>query len=246
MTEPESETESEPPEPELETPDEEELEELGEAFFALSSPRRLKILHLLTKPRYREELAEELDISRQGVSQHLDKLTGHGFIDELEGWRESGPVQEFRVAPQRLYALGQTLADLGTLEPEDRPEAIERPEPTQPLEADIDPPEPEGDAAHLLILDGPREGERFALEGEGPRWTLGRAEERDLTLDHDPYISSHQCEIQVAPDGYAVVDTYSSNGTIVNFARLPEGGRTGLEPGDVVRVGRTDLVFQQG
>lgn len=223
----------------------EDLEALSEALFALANERRLRLLYLLTTPRYREELADELGISRQGVSQHLDKLLDHGFIEEMEGWRETGPVEEFQVAPQRLYAIGRTLADMGRLEPEDRGDRPDRPEPTQLLGEDRSPEATSvDDEAGLVVLDGPKEGERFVLDGEGPRWTIGRDDACDLTLDHDPYISSQQCEIHVEPDGYAIVDTYSSNGTVVNFAELPEGGRTALEAGDIVRLGRTDLVYK--
>jgi pSer/pThr/pTyr-binding forkhead associated (FHA) protein len=42
-----------------------------------------------------------------------------------------------------------------------------------------------------------------------------------------------------------IVDIYSSNGTFVNFGQLPEGGRTTIEQGDVVQLGRTSLVYQR-
>ncbi len=227
--------------------EEDELENLSEAFFALSSVRRLRTLHLLTQPRSREELSEELGISRQAVSQHLDKLIEHGFVEEMEGWRESGPVAEFRVVPNRLFALGTTLVDLGKLEPVGGRDRVQSPRPTQHMEEGVEEASEleQGPAPHLLILDGPKTGERFGLEGDRSRWTIGRAEDRDLELDHDPYISGQQCEIQITPKGFAIVDTHSANGTMVNFARLPDGGRTMLEPGDVVRVGRTSLVFQR-
>lgn len=226
---------------------EDEIEALGEAFFALSNPRRLRLLHLLTEPRYREEIAKALGMTRQSASKHIRKLEEHGFVEEMQGWRETGPVQEFRVDPKRLFALGMTLVDLGKLEPEGGPESSDA-DPTQVIAEDELPSgsdEALDASAHLLVLDGPRVGDRFGLTGEGPRWTIGRADDRDLTLDHDPYISSQQCEIQVDPNGHAVVDTYSSNGTFVNFGKLPEGGRTTLAPGDVVRIGRTNLVFQR-
>lgn len=227
--------------------EETKIESLSEALFALSSERRLRTLQLLTKPRTREELSDELGISRQAVSQHLNKLDEHGFIEEIEGWRETGPVSEFRVIPNRLFALGTTLVNLGKLEPEGGKDRIQGPKPTQQIENTFDEEQAiqNGPAPHLLILTGAKEGERFPLEGERSRWTIGRAEDRDLELDHDPYISGQQCEIQITPQGFAIVDSYSANGTLVNFARLPEGGRTKLEPGDVIQVGRTNLVFQK-
>lgn len=224
-----------------------ELEGVAEAFFALSSATRLKLLNEITEPLYRQEIADALGITRQGASQHLEVLEEHGFVEVMDGWRESGPVEEFRVVPQRLFALGTTLVELGKLEPSGGPELAKRRDPTQTLGAV--PEAPTGpvvdEDTFLLILDGPDAGQRFPIEGDGPRWTIGRGEEQDLVLDHDPYASHHHCEIQVDPNGYAVVDTYSSNGTFVNFGRLDEGGRAPLSAGDVVRVGRTDLVFQQ-
>lgn len=229
--------------------EEAELEALAEAFFALSNPRRLRLLRLLTEPRYREEIADALDMSRQSATKHVKKLDEHGFLETLRGWRQTGPVEEFRVDPKRLFALGMTLVDLGKLEPEGGPDDVDI-DPTQVLPRDDlpdpDAPPPGETSANLLILDGPRAGERFIIEGEGPRWTVGRADDRDLCLAHDPYISARQCEVQLDPGGHAIVDTHSSNGTMLNFAKIPEGGRASLSPGDVIRIGRTNLVYQKG
>lgn len=227
-------------------PEDIELEELSEILFALANARRLRILHQIDEPQTRTELAERMDVSRQAVSKHVDTLVEHGFVRELPGWRESGPVDEFQVDPKQLYAVGKTIADLGHLEPSGGPEGIE-PEPTQIMaDGEAGPPmKPETTGpAHLLVMDGPEAGERVAI-GDEDRFTIGRDEDRGLCLDHDPYISGRQCEIQDVGDGHAVVDVYSSNGTFVNFAQLPEGGRTQLEPGDVIGIGRTSLVYQQ-
>jgi pSer/pThr/pTyr-binding forkhead associated (FHA) protein len=48
--------------------------------------------------------------------------------------------------------------------------------------------------------------------------------------------------VEPRPDGIWVEDVGSTNGTFVNGARLEEPRR--LEPGDVVRVGETDLRFE--
>jgi len=233
---------------EVQREEDDDLQELSEVLFALANARRLRILHEVDEPETRTELADRMDVSRQAISKHIDKLLEHGFVRQLPGWRESGPVDEFQVDPKRLYAIGKEIADLGHLEPKGGPELTD----AQATEIradsiDDDSPTSKGSSAqaHLLVLDGPEEGDRFVLAGEQDRWTIGREEDRDLCLDHDPYISGSQCEIQGTPDGHAVVDVYSSNGTYVNFGQLPEGGRTALEPGDVVRIGRTSLVYQR-
>lgn len=229
--------------------DEDDLDELAEELFALANARRLQILHHVDEPETRTELADRMDISRQAISKHIDTLLEHRFVRELPGWRESGPVDEFQVNPKRLYAIGKQIADLGELEPKGGPELTEN-EPTEirASGASVDAeslPGSETATAHLLLLDGPDAGDRFVLDGEDGRWTIGRDEDRALILDHDPYISGQQCEIQQTKDGHALVDVYSSNGTSVNFGKLPEGGRTTLEEGDVIRIGRTSLVYQE-
>jgi len=210
-------------------------DDLAASFFALSNDRRLCILHLVDEPHTRSELTDELDISRQAVTKHVDTLLEHGFVREVPSWTDAGPVDRFQVDPKHPYALGKTLVDLGKLEPEESP--LGATEGTPDAKAPSDP------KAHLLILDGPDAGERFDLD-EGDTWTIGRGDDRDLQLDHDPYIFNHQREIQTTPNGHAVVDVYSSSGTVDNFAQLPEGGRSELGPGDVIGIGRTSLVYQ--
>ena len=112
---------------------------------------------------------------------------------------------------------------------------------------DPTPPVPDTEAArgHLLILDGPNQGTRYQLDGEGPRWTIGREEDRDLRIKHDPFVSSNHAEIQVDWQGVSLVDVFSSNGTYVNFMKLPRGGRVPLKVGDVLGIGHTNLVYQK-
>jgi DNA-binding transcriptional ArsR family regulator len=229
------------------TDEDDDLEDLAEVLFALANARRLRILHQVDEPETRTELADAMGVSRQAISKHIDTLLEHGFVRELPGWRESGPVDEFQVDPKRLYAIGKQIADLGHLEPKGGPELTE----SQPTEIRADDAVDAGSlaaepaTAHLLLLDGPDAGDRFELTGDQDRWTIGRDDDRDLCLDHDPYISGQQCEIQQTAKGHALVDVYSSNGTYVNFGQIPEGGRTQIDEGDVVRIGRTSLVYQK-
>lgn len=228
---------------------EEELDELSLDLSALSNNQRLRLLHLLTRPRYKEEVGEALGMSRQSASKHIDKLAERGFVRELQGWRESGPVMEFQVVPQRLFALGMRIADMGKLEPQGGPDrkvaerTVVMDDETERFDA---PPRMEPDTtAQLLVINGPTAGTRFGLDPETPRWTVGRDDDRNLALKHDPFVSGRHAEVQLDPLGHAVVDVYSANGTFINFVRLPHGGRAPLQPGDVVGIGRTFLVYQR-
>jgi DNA-binding transcriptional ArsR family regulator len=224
--------------------DEDELEDVAEALDALSNPRRLRILQLLTRPRYRKEVGSELDLSRQAASRHIDKLLDRGFIREMEGWRESGPVKEYHVVPERLFALGMSVAELGKLQPEGGP-AVEADRTTE-LQEDGEEPADEGSPgeARLLVANGPKPGTTLTLEGSEGRWTLGREEDRDLVIDWDPYVSGRHAEVHLDLGGHTVVDAHSSNGTYVNFSRIPPAERVELAAGDVVKVGRTVVVYQ--
>ncbi|MDX1611029.1 MAG: FHA domain-containing protein [Candidatus Thermoplasmatota archaeon] len=227
---------------------EEARRDLCNDLAALSNENRLKLLHLLTRPRYREEIATALGMSRQSASKHIEKLEERGFVQELQGWRESGPVAEYLVNPKRLFALGMRVADLGKLEPEGG-RSQQKTEHTMMLDEPATPSpseEASTQAAHLLVVTGPDAGRRFALEGERPRWTIGRDEDRSLQIDHDPFISGRHAEVQLDPKGHALVDVFSANGTFVNFTKLPRGSRVVLEFGDVIGIGRTSLVYQPG
>ena len=72
--------------------------------------------------------------------------------------------------------------------------------------------------------------------------TLGRGAQNDLTLDSDDFASARHARIEPRRDGVWVEDVGSTNGTFVNGARLAEPHR--LRPGDVVRIGQTDLRYE--
>jgi ArsR family transcriptional regulator len=65
--------------------DTENFERLADSFKALSDPRRLKLLHLLSQKKYVKklsvsELAEQLGISQPNVSHHIKILKAVGLV----------------------------------------------------------------------------------------------------------------------------------------------------------------------
>ena len=92
----------------------------------------------------------------------------------------------------------------------------------------------------LLVQKGPEVGQRFMLARDS--YTMGRDPARDIFLN-DVTVSRAHAEIDVAGDEVTIRDSGSLNGTYVNGARVEEAA---LRHGDVVQVGRFQMVFLAG
>jgi pSer/pThr/pTyr-binding forkhead associated (FHA) protein len=84
-------------------------------------------------------------------------------------------------------------------------------------------------------------GEQFELDAKAV--TVGRGAPNDIQLDSDEFASSHHARIEPRRDGVWVEDIGSTNGTYVNGTRLERPQQ--LTPGDVVRIGETDLRYER-
>ena len=85
---------------------------------------------------------------------------------------------------------------------------------------------------------------RYCKLHEGQRGLcFVRARQNDLGLEADEFASARHARFEPRRDGVWVEDVGSTNGTFVNGARLEEPRR--LRPGDVVRIGDTDLRFDR-
>ena len=73
--------------------------------------------------------------------------------------------------------------------------------------------------------------------------TVGRGGDNDLSDPGDEYASARHARFEPRRDGVYVEDIGSTNGTFVNGIRLTRERR--LVPGDVVRIGETDLRFER-
>ena len=89
----------------------------------------------------------------------------------------------------------------------------------------------------LLIVKGPFAGQSFTLTGE--RFTIGRQADNDLQL-RQLEVSRRHCVIRLEGDHYAVEDLDSRRGIFVNALPIR---RHQLEPGDVLTVGGSELLF---
>jgi hypothetical protein len=94
----------------------------------------------------------------------------------------------------------------------------------------------------LVVVSSPtfQDGEFFTLDSHP--LTVGRAVNNDVSMPDDEYASGRHARFEPRRDGVWVEDIGSTNGTFVNGIRLTRERR--LTPGDVVRVGETDLRFE--
>jgi hypothetical protein len=102
------------------------------------------------------------------------------------------------------------------------------------------PPPPIG--GRLVVQESPvlDEGEEYALDSAP--LTVGRASQNDVAIDGDEFASARHVRFEPRRDGVWVHDLGSTNGTYVNGVRIDAARK--LAPGDVVRVGETDLRFE--
>lgn len=92
--------------------------------------------------------------------------------------------------------------------------------------------------ARLIVLDSPMLVAGSTIEVREPT-RLGRGGENAIRLDGDEFASTRHAMLEPGPDGLWVEDVGSTNGTFVNGARVTSARL--LAPGDVVRIGKTDL-----
>ena len=94
----------------------------------------------------------------------------------------------------------------------------------------------------LVVVKSPTldEGDVVTIDLHALR--VGRGQDNDLAIDGDEYASTHHARFEPRRDGVYVEDVGSTNGTFVNGIRLTRERR--LSPGDIVRIGETDLRFE--
>ena len=90
----------------------------------------------------------------------------------------------------------------------------------------------------LVVAGGPDKGRAFPV-AEGETLAIGRGENTATRL-RDRLVSRVHCQVEVNQGKVVVVDSGSAGGTMVNGKRI---SRHELQPGDVVRVGETELRF---
>jgi len=82
------------------------------------------------------------------------------------------------------------------------------------------------------------EGREVALKAGSN--SFGRKAENDVQIS-DPYVSGRHGTIEIATDGVYLTDTGSTNGTMLNDAKLSPNMRTAITEEDVIRLGSMEF-----
>jgi len=104
------------------------------------------------------------------------------------------------------------------------------------------PQPPARELGRLIVLKSPTLGQGDVVTLDVHALRVGRGRDNDLSVGADEYASSHHARFEPRRDGVYVADVGSTNGTFVNGIRRTHERR--LVPGDVVRIGETDLRFE--
>jgi pSer/pThr/pTyr-binding forkhead associated (FHA) protein len=95
----------------------------------------------------------------------------------------------------------------------------------------------------LVVLKSPALDEGTVFDLNSAALTIGRGGQNDVSLEDDEFASARHARFEPRRDGVWVQDRGSTNGTFVNGTRIERPRR--LTPGDVVRVGETDLRYDR-
>jgi hypothetical protein len=98
-------------------------------------------------------------------------------------------------------------------------------------------------SAKLVVQRSPSFETGDAFEVDSAPLTIGRGGQNDLVLSGDEFASARHVRVESRRDGVWVQDLGSTNGTYVNGSRV--AGAQRLAPGDVIRVGETDLRLEE-
>jgi len=105
------------------------------------------------------------------------------------------------------------------------------------------PPERRPGGRLVVVTDGAGSNASGAVyEIDTAAVTVGRGHANDIPLD-DEFASTLHARVESRPDGVWLEDVGSTNGTAVNGVVIEQPRK--LSPGDVIRIGGTDLRFER-
>ena len=182
---------------------------------------------------YEKPLTKELAAM---VREHADEQR-YSFVGAVEVALRHEPTLEtgvFRVHSDVVAGPEVAPLDLSRLSAEAAGERAPRVVHT----AATAPPLSAEGYGRLVVREG--KNASYEVELRQPVTMIGRAADAGVRLA-DQAVSRHHAEIRISDDGASVADLKSTNGTLLNGARVTTAA---LVDGDELRVGETVLVFR--
>ena len=99
------------------------------------------------------------------------------------------------------------------------------------------------DSGRLVVVHSEVLSAGHEYELNSSALTVGRGGQNDVSIEGDEFASARHVRVEPRRDGVWVSDLGSTNGTFVNGVRIDRPRKLGQ--GDVVRVGETELRFEQ-
>lgn len=96
-----------------------------------------------------------------------------------------------------------------------------------------------GEVKATLLIDDQEQALRVGS------YTFGRKTDNDIVVS-DPYVSGRHGIVEVEEDGIFITDTGSTNGTVMNDAKLPANLKTQLQDSDEVKLGGVVIKVRMG
>src|SRR5436309_1269384 len=103
------------------------------------------------------------------------------------------------------------------------------------------PPAPAPRCSMSTFIIRPKDYEPSTVKLDRMKLTIGRSSRNDICIS-DPFASRLHAELRREGDHVLLVDNGSANGTFLNGQRV--SGSVRLEPGDMVRIGETEIEFK--
>jgi FHA domain len=224
-----------------------DYEGLAQDLTALAYPLRLALLDALHVPQILSDIHvrpwKQDDVhgpdrlaAKQTVLSHLEKLAETGLVKLGSTARAGKTLTTYATNAQRLYALSEELRlvvqrHAGQGAAVDVTGTVPAPTAGRPVAG-----------ARLVVVHGAYQGRAYPVAGKTQ--VIGRATDAAVSLDYDPFISTHHAELRRTSTGWELQDLGGKNGTLVNWIALPRGASMPLAHGDIVGVGRSLLVFR--
>jgi hypothetical protein len=185
-----------------------------------------KILFLINGQRTLEDLCRDVDDEAFNLYRVVYGLFASRLIEPVSG--ETSVAEETIRQPVMNFGSDSTVTDLG-----DDTNLLVSGEARLSYHDVV-----KKTIAQLSVTGGDDAGKVYPLSE--PEHHIGRLYDNDILLT-DLGVSGHHARVYRGPEGYAVEDLKSRNGTWLNGARVYHSQ---LAHGDALRLGATDLRFE--